>query len=343
MNARISVVVVAYNRKRFLKEAICSVFENAYDKKKLEIIVVKDYVDEELDSYLLTSGIILIQTGEADVGRQLSMGVEKASGEIICFLDDDDRFKSNKFKVVDANFKRYPNLVYYHNQTASIDDKSSTFRGNAHLRIKDDIMVPKASLDALWKGMRKKRGVTLYSLIFNLSSVSIKRSSIVKYIDFLGRIIDGTDWFAFCCGIMERGDILFGHEILTDYRVHDSASNSYISVKTLSDFSKFLTEKLTLPNHGTFVAEEMTRGTEFNQMVWAKMFEEKILLRNIGIKQKVRCPLWEYKNYLLCRHTIIRNPLKKIIYIFGSIFIPRQLGALYILYRKHILKKGLKD
>lgn len=338
---KISVIIVAYNRKKYLKEAIDSVLANEYDKNRLEIIVIKNFSDEVLDSYIESNGIISLISDDVNVGEQLANGINKSKGDIICFLDDDDRFRSDKLKTVESKFTYDSSLVYYHNQSRSIDVNSVAFIGNAHEHIDKSTKIQNSSLSQLWAILRSSKGITLYSLIFNLSSVSIKRRAIIKYINFLSRIIDGTDWFFFCCALMERSTIEFDSLVLTDYRVHNSTSNSIDKNTSIRDFAIFLTDKLTNPNHGTIVSMEMSLGTEFYNFIWAKFFEEKIMIKSIGQSSRIHLRFVEYMRYLCYEYTIMHSTFWKFLYIISSILFPRQIGIFYVLYRKRNLKKLL--
>ena len=49
----ISVIIVAYNRKMYVKQAVESALNQTYDKNKYEIIVVKNFNDEDIDDNVI--------------------------------------------------------------------------------------------------------------------------------------------------------------------------------------------------------------------------------------------------------------------------------------------------
>ena len=51
-NPYISVIISAYNRKDFIMKAIESALDQDIDKSKYEIIVIKNFVDKDLDRFL---------------------------------------------------------------------------------------------------------------------------------------------------------------------------------------------------------------------------------------------------------------------------------------------------
>jgi Glycosyl transferase family 2. len=52
----ISVIVVTYNRKEFIKNAIRSVYNQLLDKRLYEMIVVKNFEDKDVDDYIVRLG-----------------------------------------------------------------------------------------------------------------------------------------------------------------------------------------------------------------------------------------------------------------------------------------------
>ena len=107
----ISVIVIAYNRKDFLLNAIKSVVNQTLDKKYYEIIVVKNFRDNSIDDFIGSNNITNIYSCDITAGGKLIEGIRISKGYIISFLEDDDKFKNNI------------NLCYYHNLCIPINSK----------------------------------------------------------------------------------------------------------------------------------------------------------------------------------------------------------------------------
>ena len=61
----ISVILTAYNRRAFIMDALRSVLDQSLDRKSWELIVVKNYSDETIDSLLMENNyknIEMVQT-----------------------------------------------------------------------------------------------------------------------------------------------------------------------------------------------------------------------------------------------------------------------------------------
>lgn len=106
----ISVVIPTYNRAKDLKRALISVISQSYQNWEVIIIdnnssdntdeIIRDFADQRIFTYKINNlGIIAMSR---------NMGIEKAKGEIIAFLDSDDWWTPNKLEesvsVLNQNF-----------------------------------------------------------------------------------------------------------------------------------------------------------------------------------------------------------------------------------------------
>lgn len=94
----VSVIIPTYNRKERLIKCINSVLTQNYEN--IEIIIIDDHSSDgtvEQVKKIKDSRIILI-TNEDNYGSNVSrnIGLKKASGDFIAFLDDDDVWYRNK-------------------------------------------------------------------------------------------------------------------------------------------------------------------------------------------------------------------------------------------------------
>jgi glycosyltransferase involved in cell wall biosynthesis len=106
VNGLVSVIIPTYNRYDLLNLAISSVLNQTY--KNIEVIVVNDcstdsrYYDGSLESQ---AKVIHLPKNQREVhnkaaaqGAVRQFGIERARGEWIAFLDDDDIFSSFKIE-----------------------------------------------------------------------------------------------------------------------------------------------------------------------------------------------------------------------------------------------------
>ncbi len=118
----ISVIIPTYNRFESLKRAIKSVLSQSY--KAYEIIVVDDG-SEDLTCKIKDEfkNIKYIYKSNAGVSSARNLGIQKASGEWVAFLDDDDEWETDKLALQTALHVKNPSLHVSYTDEKWIRDK----------------------------------------------------------------------------------------------------------------------------------------------------------------------------------------------------------------------------
>lgn len=106
---KISVIIPAYNVENYIEECLRSVINQTY--KELEIIVVDDGSTDSTGKIcdMLSkedSRISVIHKENAGVGFARNDGIERASGEYICFLDSDDFLPIDALEIMISSLNR---------------------------------------------------------------------------------------------------------------------------------------------------------------------------------------------------------------------------------------------
>ena len=114
-NPKISVIIPAYNARKFIGEAIESVLNQTFPAH--EIIVVDDGSTdgtEEFVKNLFKDKVRLIQQENKGMGAARNAGIQVATGNIFQFLDADDLLLPNKFEIQLDFWRRNPefDIVY---------------------------------------------------------------------------------------------------------------------------------------------------------------------------------------------------------------------------------------
>ena len=132
----VSIIIPYYRKKKFIRDSIKSVLNQTY--KKFEIILVYDdpsFVDldyikkiKKLDNRIN----LLINKKNIGAGLSRNVGINKAKGKFIAFLDADDCWKKNKLKI-QLNFMRVNKYTISHTSFKIIDSKNKTI-GHRHAR-----------------------------------------------------------------------------------------------------------------------------------------------------------------------------------------------------------------
>lgn len=105
----VSCIIPTRNRPELVVRAIHSVLSQSY--KKIEVIVIDDSTDSSTQQKLAQSGWpIRYCKNDKSMGASYSrnLGLIEAKGEVIAFLDDDDRWKPRKIEAQLRLMKKYP-------------------------------------------------------------------------------------------------------------------------------------------------------------------------------------------------------------------------------------------
>ena len=187
-------VIVPSHRREYLEEAINSVLNQNLPRRYYEIIVVKDYLDEHLDSFLKSNSVISYYLNDDKLFPKIKMAIENSKGKLLCFLDDDDKFISSKLSYIKDCFSNKPEMVYLHNNFIPVDEN------NQNVNFKN------------------------VDYDFNSSCMSVRRNIInFEKIENLGAMIDP---FYYLSAVESGGKIFISDKKLTIYRVHNSVTNS---------------------------------------------------------------------------------------------------------------------
>jgi len=308
----ISVIITAHNRKEFLKEAINSVINQTLDKDFYEIIVVKNFDDQEIDNLIEKNKIINLKSRDDSlIGDDLALGIERARGEVISFLDDDDLFVPEKLEIVYNFFKKYRDLAYLHNNDYFIDGKGNPTKFWIKYINKDIILDHFKDLNELFK-------LQEYGLYFNMSSISIRKNKILPYLGYLKKINLNPDDFMFYISTLEDPRlIILSKEKLTKYRIHQSTS-----VLLNEDINKFLNDKIKFKENNLYSYTVMMSLVEKNK-IYGLFFKYKIILNKIELHLLKYTNEIKLNEFLFVLYIIlkIKDLRSKVVYVYIALFI----------------------
>jgi len=231
-NPYISVVITAYNRKEFLLDAFNSALNQTLSKDKYEIIVTKNFTDDKIDGYIKKNGGKLVFFEKGNIGEQIVDALKYASGEVICFLEDDDLFTKEKLHHVYNIFSKNVNLGYIHNSEYFIDKngKKINTKINRYEKNKSFVLMNKDK-----KILKLIKAEQDYNPIFNPSSIAIRKLLLINYLRYLKNLKANQDGFMYFVALNSDFDLYFTNKKLTYYRLHSSTSISFDSYKNFKE------------------------------------------------------------------------------------------------------------
>ena len=225
----ITVLIVAHNRKEFVLEAVRSVLSQDYDRRGFEVIVVKNFKDDKIDLFLQENGVITILSDAKNLSNKQAVGIENAHGDIICFLDDDDLFESQKLKVISEYFRNYDNLSFFHNGILFID-----LEGKIQDKSPEKGKIIFDPIECTTSGIKKL--VNLLST-YNCSSISVSGDIARKYSSILDKTTQDSDTFWFLSALDYGKPMISSSEYLTRYRRHTSGISRSYDFKKVSSYA----------------------------------------------------------------------------------------------------------
>lgn len=214
----ISVVVVAHNRREFIMEALKSLSVQSLNREHFEVIVVKNFTDNEIDGYAEDENFKLILTKKLEVGSKMAEGILESRGEVVTFLEDDDIFEKDKLSTIYSLFEKDDALVFVHDSYTVINEEGRTLIAN---RKKGDFIEALTASSFLEVCLRNKLKASNFAYS---SCISIRRRLILSDTDSLGEIEAAPDYFLILSFLNSQSKGLFLAFPLTRYRLHSSQS-----------------------------------------------------------------------------------------------------------------------
>ncbi len=207
----ISVVIIAYDRREFMLEAAESALNQTLEKKFYEIIVVKNFSDPTIDIFLYENGIVNIKSNNYLLSGKIVESTIQASGEFICFLEDDDLWSSGRLEAFSSLLKNYPDLDFYHNNYTYF--KSETPKLSQFPRKKRNNYLTEVKAQMAKSSFFEFNKLLKGHSIYNLSSMIIRRELLLSQLgifdDFGNDFVDGLVFYL---------SILFGRDLVIDQR-----------------------------------------------------------------------------------------------------------------------------
>lgn len=151
---KVSIIVPVYNGSNYLEKCLNSLINQTY--KNIEIIVINDgSIDNSLEIIKRyqknDQRIILIDKKNTGVSDSRNKGIEKATGDYICFLDADDFYENNYVEVM-LNIIKKENVDVIRCNYKVVDEKNEliengkidSYQGKRYdQKMIRDIIIPK--------------------------------------------------------------------------------------------------------------------------------------------------------------------------------------------------------
>lgn len=255
-NPVITLVITCHQRKQYLKSAIDSAVHQSFPRTQYEILVVADFNDAEIGEHCKVNNVEFIFDPRHGIGTKMAIGIERAAGEIICFLNDDDLFCENKLSTIFNYFRESPDTVYIHNNSLRIN-ASGDIINNEPVSNQSQIYKIDDKVSTKWV-MKSFRNY----MMFNDSSISIRKSYYYRHISVLFDVYGNQDNILFYLGLLFKNNLIFIPNVLTYFRLNESGSSYLENSNKMCE----LTTKRLLSFHRTlqYLNNLGIRGNVYN-------------------------------------------------------------------------------
>ena len=214
-----TVIVFDYVRHEYTKATIESIISQTIPMDLFELLILTDSEKEDFSYIPQCLAATVIYTGSIRIGESTLLGTSMAKGDVICEMDNDDLWSNEKLRDLLFYFKQYPNVVFIKNEvTPFSDSKVNGLRLGYNLR-----MNGKTRTSGRFYILEDLPPAKILgrSLMHNSSSMSFKKSILIKESEYVSGLSHINDVSIFLIGALNDGSIGFLDKILTYYRVPD--------------------------------------------------------------------------------------------------------------------------
>ena len=215
----ISVIIISHLRKKFIKIAFDSAINQSLSRDYYEVIVIKNFIDRDIDSYIENNGGKNVYTDAQPLGDKCLIGTENSNGKILVFLEDDDLLVYEKLQRILEAFEM-ENVVYFHNNHSLINQDGRIIDGHMFPEVKKVMTLKLDSTSYKEIGWILRHGGS-----FNLSSIAVKSSILINHLSYLKGMNVAVDNFMFYIALASNGYLRMDSQILTLYRLHGENSS----------------------------------------------------------------------------------------------------------------------
>ena len=322
---KISVLVIAYKRKEYIVSAVNSILSQTMHRDSYEIVVIKNFLDAEIDTFLRSQNVSLIFSERETLGAKCAEGIKLCKSDIIAFLEDDDEFEPNKLEIVYQSLYS-ENTVYYHNEPKIVNSKGVKindklfWNNNRRYILHTKDMKSICYSYSMWTGA-----------FFNLSCIAIKKDILFKGIDKIDKMTVAVDNLMFYLALDSGKQLFIDNEILTRYRIHDS--NDSILFKSLD--SLLIDHKLSflardLNGYETILS--LCGNTKIRQMIKCRILSPRIATALLKSDNKA-LNFHTLYNSFLCGLKYLNFQLLGLLLVYMFSYFSRDTGVyLFLLY-----------
>ena len=232
---KISIITASYNYEQYIKETIESVLAQTY--QDWEMIIIDDgSSDNSVDvikSYCSKDSRIKLFTHENNINKDLKetilLGLEKAEGDWIVFLESDDSITPDYLEKKCEVIKKHPDVKFIINDVNLTGEHTDKQRLTKHLKLINNAFKHKKQPVTLSNYLMERNYIVTFSIVM------IHRDVLLG-IDFDCPVPPLLDYYLWA-QVVRSFKVYYLDEKLTNWRIHN---NSYIKSANKFDGKSYL-------------------------------------------------------------------------------------------------------
>lgn len=276
-NKKISIVVPVYNGEKFLVNCITSIINNNY--KNIELILIndgsKDKSFEICKEFAQKDKRIKVFNQEnSGIAKTRNFGLKIATGDYICFADQDDIVPENAYSSLINNLNLNKSDICIGSISQLINEKEKTYRKYSNLNVigldKINEYLLKISvrcLDNNYCEITQNYTWTIWNCIYKKSIIDEYNIEFKKFVNYEDDFLFNFDYIKRC----EK--ISFEENVVYYWRKNiESESNSIKYIKDLYKKKQNLNE---------YILETLKEINGFNVIKWKDLSNRRFYLEEI--------------------------------------------------------------
>ncbi|MFI5414029.1 MAG: glycosyltransferase family A protein, partial [Candidatus Lutacidiplasmatales archaeon] len=264
----ISTIVVAHDRRRYLRDALTSLLRQTLPRREHEILVVKNFAESELDAWCESQSIRTLLEPDSRMGAKVATALGSCRGPVVCLLEDDDLFEPGKLERVAELFSGSPATGFFHHGFTTVSpDGAPVEVPRIWQKRMPGTGTREVTIQVRGRDLAAVRAAWRYHPDFNNSSIAIRRDVVTAQRDRLRKIDLVVDSFLFYCALSSGTDLAVSREPLSRVRVHSESVSGH-----QSDGS----------------AEQVSRLAEYSSRNLASQLEIDAMLKGSGRPELAR-------------------------------------------------------
>ncbi|WP_353989207.1 glycosyltransferase [Pediococcus argentinicus] len=178
MKPLLSVIIPVYNAEKYINSCLSSIIQQSF--QDFEIIIINDgstdnslKVLNEFKNSNKIKNFIVVNKGNGGVSSARNIGLQNAKGQYVTFLDADDIFEKDHFKLLLQGIENNEidlSVIGFSRELENGQVVRKTF-GKTRIRTKDETVADILELDGyngfLWNKLFKMDLIRRYDLSFN--------------------------------------------------------------------------------------------------------------------------------------------------------------------------------